>query len=126
MSALGHTILLIAVRQTEGNADCALTTNGHKATVLLRNELAAIVGTDLCRAPDLLDENLERLPGTILRAEQVREVTTGVVVGQKKTVVVAVVGLHIKRTLKIRMHQAERVAGAREMSTMRATAYLAG
>jgi hypothetical protein len=94
--------------------------------VLLRNELAAIVGTDLRRAPDLLDENLERLPGTILRAEQVGKMTTGVVVGQKKTVVVAVVGLHIKRTLKIRMHQAERVAGAREMSTMRATAYLAG
>jgi hypothetical protein len=74
----------------------------------------------------LLDENLERLPGTILRAEQVGKMTTGVVVGQKKTVVVAVVGLHIKRTLEIRMHQAERVAGAREMSTMRATAYLAG
>ena len=126
MSALGNTILLIAVRQTEGDADRVLTTHGQKTTVLLGNKLAAIVGPDLRRAPDLLDENLERLPGTILRAEEVSKMTTGVVVSQKKTVVVAVVGLHIKRTLKIRMHQTERVAGAREMPLMRATAYLAG
>ena len=75
MSALGNTILLIAVRQTEGDADRVLTTHGQKTTVLLGNKLAAIVGPDLRRAPDLLNENLERLPGTILRAEEASKMT---------------------------------------------------
>ena len=64
VSALSNTVLLVTVRLAEGDADCVLRNIRSKVTGLLRNELATIVGTDLRRAPDLLDEKLDhRLAG---------------------------------------------------------------
>jgi hypothetical protein len=65
--ALSDTILLVAVRQTERLANGILAAYAHEAGSLLRYELATVVSTNVCRATNLLDEDLQSWAGKILR-----------------------------------------------------------
>ena len=71
---------------------------------LLRKKFATVVGTNVSRPTNLLDENLQSLASKIFRFQQISEVTTGVVVRQQHAVVETVTGLHIERALQVGVH----------------------
>ena len=104
MRALCDAILLVAVRQTEGETNGVLTAHSHEARNLLRNKLATVVGTNVSRSTDLLYENLQSAASKIFRPKQVGEMATCVVVGHQHAVVEAVTRLHIERALQIGVH----------------------
>jgi hypothetical protein len=67
MRALSDTVLLVAVGQTERLADRIFAADSHETGRLLGYELATVVSTNVRRAANLLDEDLQSLAGKILR-----------------------------------------------------------
>jgi hypothetical protein len=116
---------LRSVGQAERDADSILAAHSHKTVSLLRDELAAVVSSDVRRPADILYEHLKGLAREILGSKQIGKMPAGVIIGEEHRVVETIGGRDIERTLKVGVHQTKRVAGARQPTLVRPTANLA-